>query len=150
MLINKWKMTYENYKGLDCEVPCTLFGTLLKHGLIEDPYYGMNEHKYTALSEKDCYFESEIDVTADILTKEYAYLNFYGLDTVCDIYVNDRKIDSVNDMFRLYSYDVKDILKLGKNKLMVHFKSPIKYVTKEQLKGPLKKQKGSLWFLVKQ
>lgn len=129
MIINKWKMTCDNHENLDCEVPCSLYGTLLKHGLMEDPYYGINEKKYTELCEKDCYFSSEIDVTNDILAKEYVYLNFYGLDTVCDIYVNDKKIDSVNDMFRFYSYDVKDVLAVGKNEIKLYFRSPIHYVT---------------------
>ena len=56
MELKNWIMTYEGYPELACEVPCSLYSTLLEYDLIEDPYYGLNEHKYTKLSEQDCVF----------------------------------------------------------------------------------------------
>ena len=40
MIIDNWKMDYESYKGLECKAPCTMYGVLLEHGIIEDPFYG--------------------------------------------------------------------------------------------------------------
>ena len=53
MEIKNFTMYFDNYPPLSCEAPCTMYGTLLAHGLIEDPFWRMNELKYTPLSEKD-------------------------------------------------------------------------------------------------
>ncbi len=127
MEIRNWLMDYEEHKGLSCTVPCTMYGTLLEHGLIEDPYYRMNETLYTAYSEKDCTFHTTFAVDSETLAKEHLYLNFYGLDTLCDIYLNGRKLAYTSDMHRLYSFDVKSKLNAGENSLRLAFKSPTVY-----------------------
>ncbi len=127
MEIRNWLMDYEAHKDLSCTVPCTMYGTLLEHGLIEDPYYRMNETLYTAYSEKDCTFHTTFEVGSETLDKEYVYLNFYGLDTLCDIYLNGKKLAYTTDMHRLYSFDVKSRLVCGENTLRLAFKSPTVY-----------------------
>lgn len=130
MYIEKWKMDYEKHIGLDCTIPCTMYGTLLEHGIIDDPFYAMNDQKYTQLSEKDCIFYSSFTADEELLKKDYIYLNFYGLDTLCDIFINDKKIAYTSDMHRMYSFDVKKLLVRGENTLKVAIKSPIKYAEK--------------------
>lgn len=131
MELKNWNMTYEGYPELACEVPCSLYSTLLDYDLIEDPYYGLNEHKYTKLSEQDCEFSCEFEVT-DQLQKDHVILTFYGLDTLCAIYLNDRKLAETSDMHRTYSFCVKDFLAEGINTLRLHFASPIKAMAKKQ------------------
>lgn len=127
MNISSWKMTYDKYENLTCTVPCTMYSVLLEHGLIDDPYYGNNDEKYTALSDKGCSFSAEFEIDGASLEKDYAQLEFLGLDTICDIYVNSEKIDSVINMHRAYVYDVKNILKPGVNTITLNFKSPTEY-----------------------
>lgn len=131
MELKSWIMNYEGYPALACEVPCSLYSTLLEHGLMEDPYYGLNEHKYTGLCEKDCEFTCEFD-TKDELKKDYVYLTFYGLDTLCTIFLNGKKLAETSDMHRTYSFDVKDRLVKGTNTLKLHFASPIRAMAKKQ------------------
>ncbi len=130
MKLANWKMTYEEHKNLACSAPCSMYSVLLEHGLIDDPFYGLNEREYMHLSEKDCKFECEFDVEEDSLSKEFAELTFLGLDTICDIYLNGVKIDSVMNMHRAYEYDVKKLLVAGINKLVLDFSSPTKYFEK--------------------
>ncbi|MBP3633190.1 MAG: glycoside hydrolase family 2 protein [Oscillospiraceae bacterium] len=136
MELKNWIMTYEGYPDLSCQVPCSLYSTLLEHGLMEDPYYGLNEHKYTGLSEKDCTFTCSFEVGEE-LTHDYVCLTFCGLDTLCTIWLNGKKLDSARDMHRTYSYEVKSLLLPGVNTLKLHFASPIRYMAQEQNKNYL-------------
>ena len=131
MELKNWIMTYEDYPELACEVPCSLYSTLLDYKLIEDPYYGLNEHKYTALCEKDCEFSCEFEAK-DELKKDFVRLSFYGLDTLCTIWLNGKKLAETSDMHRTYHFDVKGKLVKGINNLKLHFSSPIKEMARRQ------------------
>ncbi len=48
-----------------------------------------------------------------------------GLDTYCDVYLNDRCIGCANNMFIPHSFDASKRLKVGENKLEIYFYSPI-------------------------
>lgn len=134
MVLTNWKMTYENYKNLDCKAPCTMYGVLLEKGIIENPFYGLNETELSKLSEKDCVFECDFEVDDNTLSKEYVELTFLGLDTICSISVNGTVIDNVKNMHRMYRYDVKDILKKGANNIKLYFSSPLEYFKKMNAK----------------
>ncbi len=127
MVLSNWKMNYEGYNALECTAPCSMYGVLLQHGLIEDPFYGINELKLTGLSDKDCAFFTEFFVDERDLDKEYVELVFLGLDTLCRIYVNDTLIASTKNMHRRYVFDVKNQLLIGKNTLRLEFSSPTEY-----------------------
>lgn len=130
MKLTNWKMTFDGHKNLSCTAPCSMYSVLLDHKIIDDPFYGLNEREYQHLSKKDCKFECEFDVDSETLAKEYNELNFLGLDTICDIYLNGTLLDSVMNMHRKYTYDVKSLLKNGTNKLELYFSSPVKYFEK--------------------
>lgn len=130
MFINTWKMTYEGYNDLECTVPCSMYSVLLQHGLIDDPYYGLNELELTKLSEKDCVFEAEFVADEEFLQKEYIELKFLCIDTICCIKVNDFVIDNVQNMHREYAYDIKDYVVKGKNVIKLEISSPIEYFKK--------------------
>ena len=112
MFLENWKMTYEGHENLSCNAPCSMYSVLFEHGIIDDPFYGLNEREYMKLSEKDCKFECEFEVTKDMLSKEYLELTFLGLDTICDITLNGTPLDSVKNMHRAYTYSVKELERL--------------------------------------
>ena len=134
MLIRNWKMKYDEIKELNCTAPCSMYSVLYENKVIDDPFYGLNERKYRFLSDKDCTFSTEINVTEEMAEKDYAELIFYGLDTICDIYFNGKHLDSVKNMHRTYLYDVKKILKKGVNRIELEFKSPTQYFSKMEKK----------------
>lgn len=127
MYLIDWKMTYENHKDLPCKAPCTMYSVLLENGIIDNPFYGLNEVELTKLSEKGCVFECDFEVDEAILSKEYVELSFLGLDTICTIFVNGKLIDNVKNMHRMYRYDVKETLHKGTNKVKLEFSSPVEY-----------------------
>ncbi len=127
MEIKNWTMTYEEYSGLACEVPCSMYSVLLNHGIIEDPFYGLNELSMTGLSDKDCVFHGSFTADQTLMARDYVEITFHGLDTICAIYCNDILMDSVNDMHCAYTYDLKPFLRLGENKIRLEFSSPTRY-----------------------
>ena len=130
MILNNWKMTCGEYKDLECLAPCSMYSVLLEHKLIEDPFYGINEEKVTALSELDCIFETEFILEEETLEREYIELKLSGIDTICDIIVNGNIIDSVKNMHREYVYNVKNYVVKGKNIVRLEFSSPVEYFKK--------------------
>ena len=127
MEIKNWFMSYDEYRDLACNIPCSMYSVLLEHGLIEDPFYGLNELAYTSLSDKDCTFTGTFLADEELLKHEHIELTFLGLDTICDIFFNDTFLASVNDMHCAYTYDIKALLVLGENRIRLEFKSPTKY-----------------------
>ena len=96
MLIKNWRMTFLGHKDIECTAPCGVYGTLLEKGLIEDPFFGTNEHSLTPLSENDSSFSSNFTVDTDGMAKKYKTLVFGGLDTVCAIYLNGKLLGNVS------------------------------------------------------
>lgn len=131
MIINDWKMDFLNHKGLECSAPCDMYSVLLEHGLISDPYYGINEKELCELSRHDCVFYSTLNLSKNELECEHLELTFYGLDTLCDIYFNGALLDSVKNMHRLYEYDVKSLAR-AKNEIRLEFKAPIPYFEEKE------------------
>lgn len=127
MIIDNWLFTYGEYQKLVCKAPCSMYSVLLEHGLIEDPFQGLNELRSTPLSNRDCLFEAALQISEEMLEREHLELTFLGLDTICDIYLNDILLESTMNMHRTYSYDVKRRVHLGENALRLVFHSPTKY-----------------------
>lgn len=130
MLINNWKLNYDKYNSVECTSPCSMYSVLRENNFIDDPFYGLNEEELTRYSDKDCSFESEFEVTAQMMEEEYAELTFYGLDTICTIFVNDAELGRVMNMHRTYVYDIKPYITEGTNRITLEFESPTKYFEK--------------------
>ncbi len=127
MNITAWKMDFLEHKALQCTPPCSMYSVLLEHGRMEDPFYGTNEREAMALSEHDCKFYSEFTADAGMLEKEHLELEFYGLDTLCDIFLNGSFLAHTENMHRKYVFAVKDRLRCGSNLLELKFRSPVQH-----------------------
>ena len=137
MKVEKWYLNYEQHKGLECTAPCSLYSVMLDKGLMEDPFYGMNEWQAKPMCEKDCEFYTTINITEDMLNKENLILRFGGLDTLCDIYIGDRRIAKTDNMHRRYEFDLKPYVTAGENSLRVYIHSPSEYIAEMQKKHHL-------------
>jgi len=108
------------------QVPGVVQTDLLRHGLIDDPYVGMNERKVQWVDKEDWIYETTFWVDEHLRTAEHVELCFDGLDTYADVFLNDAKILSADNMFRRWRVSVKPLLKAGDNVLRVYFHSPVK------------------------
>ncbi len=106
-------------------VPGTVQGDLVTLGLMPHPYKGVNEELFLKLEERDWeyFLEFELDNISGNLIYE---LVFEGIDTLSYVYLNGEFLGKTEDMFLEYRFDVKNILKQGRNKLRVHILSPMR------------------------
>lgn len=106
-------------------VPGTVHTDLLSLEEIEDPYYRLNEHSLQWIDKIDWEYQTTFNLSKRDLTKQYIELDFSGLDTYSNIYLNDSLLLQTDNMFRHYVIDTKNTLKKGANKLHIKFDSPI-------------------------
>ncbi len=107
-------------------VPGVVHTDLMDNGIIEDPFFRLNERGVQWVDKEDWIYETTFHVGTDILEKRNIRLNFKGLDTYADVYLNDVMMMSADNMFREWIIDIKDFLKEGDNTLRIYFHSPIK------------------------
>ncbi len=111
---------------MSAKVPGTVHQDLIDHNLIPDPFYGLNEEKVQWVENEDWTYRTSFNVTQDELNYQGAILNFEGLDTYADIYLNGALIKRTDNMFVGYEIPVKEFLRIGENSLQILFHSPIK------------------------
>ncbi len=131
MIIHDWFFQLDGL-NLPCQAPCTMYSVLFGHGKIPDPFYGLNERELQHLGEKDCSFAAEFTVDETLLTREYIELTLSGIDTLCTIYLNGKRLARTKNMHRTYVFDVKNRLIPGKNRLKLEFSSPMRYFAEAQ------------------
>lgn len=107
-------------------VPGTVHTDLMANGIIEDPYFRLNERGVQWVDKEDWIYRTTFDVPEDIVSKDNIRIHFYGLDTYADVRLNDTLILSADNMFREWKACIKDILKEKGNRLEIYFHSPIK------------------------
>lgn len=125
--LNKnWKLIQETTGNeYDAVVPGCVHTDLLNNNVIEDPFFRTNEKKQQWIDKEDWSYSSEFEVDEEVLAYESVELNFKGLDTYADVYLNDSLILKADNMFREWLVECKNLLKPGKNKLRIYFHSPI-------------------------
>lgn len=100
---------------------------LIATGELPDPFYGKNEEQFGWIEDYSWEFVSEFNLTDEQIKKDHAELEFPGIDTYADIYLNDSLIGFAQNAFRPYFFDVKGKVRSGKNRLKVIFTSPVSY-----------------------
>ena len=137
MLLNgTWKLTGADAAGnplcLDGTVPGCVHTDLIAAGLLPDLFWRDNSKTCQWIENQDFTYSKTIFVENP---EPNAWLEFDGLDTYCDVYLNGQQIGSGDDMFISYEFPVDGVLRHGENLLEVRFKSPIAMVAGKPLRG---------------
>ena len=111
---------------LKASVPGTVHTDLLANGVIEDPFYRLNEKQLQWIDKMDWEYRTTFNVKKSLFKKENIEIEFKGLDTYANIYINDSLVLKTENMFIAYKLNTKPFLKLGTNQLKIVFDSPIK------------------------
>ena len=109
-------------------VPGSAMDTFCREGILPDPYYGMNEYKWTEFWRNDFDIRSTFSMSAEEISRDQILLTFYGIDTIADIFLNGEKLGHTENMHRTWVYSVKDIVKAGENLLEIHIASPVNFI----------------------
>ena len=137
-LNQNWTMKERSWdEYVPASVPGDLYTDLLNNRKIEDPYYRDNELEALKLSENEYEYKTVFPVGEEVLTKDRVLLRFEGIDTLANLFLNDVKFGSANNMHRTWEYDVKEYLKAGDNVLTVVFHSPTEYIGEQYAKKRL-------------
>ncbi len=123
-----WKLCGAGY---ECEgtVPGTVYSILLERGLMEDPFYRCNELDAYKLLENEFTFSRQFAFEPD---GSRVLLRCEGLDTLCDIYVNEKHVSHTENMHRTWEFDVTELLTSGTNTIRIVFYPPIPFITEKQ------------------
>ena len=118
------KVTDSNW--LPAKVPGTVHTDLFNNKIIPDPFFGSNEKQLQWIENEDWEYQTTFNVSAEELTHQNCFLQFDGLDTFAKVTLNGSVILSANNMFRTWKVGVKNLLRLGENKLEFTFASAVK------------------------
>jgi beta-mannosidase len=119
-------------KQFAASVPGTIHTDLLNNKFIDDPFYSDNELKMDWISQCDWIYQTTFDFNGNAINN--IDLVFEGLDTVCEIYLNEIKLGYTDNMFLTYSYNIKNILQQKNNLLKVIIISPVRYANQQEKK----------------
>ncbi|MFT4662397.1 MAG: beta-mannosidase [Patiriisocius sp.] len=108
-------------------VPGVVHLDLFNNNLIEDPYFENNEKKQSWIEDKNWQYKTSFEISENELDNEFIELQFEGLDTYAEVYLNNKKILESDNMFRSWNFEVKNLLNVGFNDLKVVFESPIQH-----------------------
>ncbi|MEJ2249964.1 MAG: glycoside hydrolase family 2 protein [Candidatus Lokiarchaeota archaeon] len=127
-----WILSNKEFKvHVKTEIPSTVFEALQINDIIQDPFYGLNEHQVKWVFQTDWEYKTSFSVKNHVLNYQNIILCFYGLDTISKIYFNGTFIGNTNNMFRKYEFNIKELIKQEKNELVIILKSPVNYIKKQ-------------------
>lgn len=118
-LCGECQLTGENGQNYDATVPGCVHTDIIKDNM----YWRDNSKNVQDIENHNWKYSKEFTVDEIF---DNAYIVFEGLDTYCDIYLNDIKIGECANMFVSHRIKADNALKIGKNVLAVYFYSPIK------------------------
>ena len=112
----------------EMSVPGSAMDTLVKEGVLPDPYYGENEYEVREFFRNDFDIRGHFTVSPEEFSSEHMLLVFHGIDTVADLYLNGHKLGHTENMHRRFSFSIKEWAKEGENLLELHLAAPLKFI----------------------
>jgi len=110
---------------LPAKVPGTVHTDLYNNKIIPNPFFGNNEKELQWIENEIWEYQTSFKISKEELNNQNTILQFEGLDTYAEVFLNNKKILNANNMFRTWKVDVKNNLKVGKNNLKIVFKSVV-------------------------
>lgn len=105
------------YVSIDGTVPGNFELDMIKAGILEDLYYSTNVLKAQELENRHLWYYRSFD--CDFEDTDNCYLNFAGIDTISEIYLNGTLIGKTDNMFVSHEFKAEN-LKKTQNELVVH------------------------------
>lgn len=119
VIVNDWKDTIMG------SVPGNIVEDLQKAGLVQEPFYGENFRGLSWIENWTFWYRSSFTLSlpeTERINKRCYFLNFEGIDTFAEIYLNGKLVGKTHNMFRRYEFDVTSIIKnYSSNELVVRF-----------------------------
>ena len=110
---------------LQAEVPGCVHTDLLNNKKIADPFFRKNELDVKWIETTDWEYQTTFTLSEETATASNIDLQFEGLDTYADVYINDSLALKADNMFIVYAIQAKKYLNPGENKLRIYFHSAV-------------------------
>jgi len=120
-----WVLKQENRDiNIKTEVPGSIYESLIEKKVIEDPFYGLNEHDMKWIFDSDWIYEKKFNINKEQLEKNHIILQFSGIDTISEIFLNGELLGTTENMFQTYEFDIKNKCVTSDNilKVLILFK----------------------------
>ncbi|MBN1777734.1 MAG: glycoside hydrolase family 2 protein [Clostridiales bacterium] len=123
-----WEAHGGQFEDIHAIVPGCIHTDLLRHGLIDDPFYRDNEEKLKWIGKTDWTYERRFIADKALLAHRNIRLVCHGLDTFAEIKINGKALAKTDNMFRTWAFDVGAYLTEGENHISVAFASTFPYI----------------------
>lgn len=126
LILDDWEFRKAGtLKWFHATVPGTIHTDLLNNGMINDPFYRMNENDLQWIDKVNWEYRTKFKVSPELQSADKLILVFEGLDTYADVFLNEKKIHSNSSMFTSAEIEIEPNLLTTDNELRIYFKSPI-------------------------
>ncbi|MGV3722659.1 MAG: glycosyl hydrolase 2 galactose-binding domain-containing protein, partial [Actinomycetota bacterium] len=115
----------QRQRWLPASVPGHVHLDLIANGVIQDPFFRLGELGCRWVDEADWAYRTTFHWSPDPALPRRV-LRFEGLDTVCELFLNDERIAAHDSMFLPLEVDVTDRLREGENELRIEFRSAVR------------------------
>jgi len=131
-----WTMTdLGSERTLPAHVPGTVAATLIEQQVMPDPYWRENEASVQPAFAVDYEFGREFDIDPEALAHDEVLLHCDGLDTIAELAVNGAAAGRADNMHRSWIFNVKPLLKAGRNQISITLRSPVRYLGEHPAKA---------------
>jgi beta-mannosidase len=112
------------------QVPSSIYTSLINAGKIDKKQINTHPEKYLHISDKPWIYKKQFDADRELLNSDKIMLVFDGLDTVTQIWLNEKMIGKTENMFIAHRFDVTELLKPKANVLTVKFNPAAEHADK--------------------
>lgn len=120
-----WQLSVDStHPTIKVTVPGMVQTDLYSAGIVEDPFFGNNEADLQWIGKREWEYSKTFLPDPKLFDQEKVHLIFEGLDTYSNVWLNDQLILVSDNMFRTYSTEVKEHLRMGENVIKVKFFPP--------------------------
>jgi beta-mannosidase len=127
----------EDPMGIPGRLPGCTYLDLMAAGLIPDPFWGRNEDEARKAADRDFEYSRTFSLDREDLEEERLDLVIFGLDTLARITINGREAGRGDNVFRLWRFDVKDLVREGENDIAIFFENPYPVMRERQAARPM-------------
>lgn len=113
-------------------VPGCVHTDLLNCGKIPDPFLSENELELQWVEKKDWHYRCTFELPTEFWKEQYIELIAAGLDTAAEVSLNGKVVANTDNMFEAHRWEVKRLLRKGRNRLDVIFQSPLAYIREKR------------------
>ncbi len=114
-------------KCIPATVPGNVEKDLMAAGLEDDPFFDVNLYNFRKYEFYHWWFVREFDAPASLMGKKVE-LNFEGINTIADVFVNNILVGSAEDMMIPHTFRIEHTLKFaGENTVAVHITSAVNH-----------------------